>query len=68
MEILERIKRRPDISVSDEVLKDYIQIISDRLCLRLGVGDLPQTFHSICVAHITREYRAREQQISALLL
>jgi len=49
VEILERVKRRPNISVSDEVLKDYIQIISDRLCLRLGLDYLPQTFDSICV-------------------
>lgn len=49
MEILERVKKRPNITTDDDTLKDYIKIISDRLCLRLGVDELPASFQSICV-------------------
>lgn len=58
MEMLERIKNRiRDAAVSDEVLEDYISTISDRLCLRLGVGALPVLFESICVDAVVKMYR-----------
>ncbi len=58
MDMLERVKRRiPDATVDDEVLEDYINTISDRLCLRLGVGTLSNLFESICVDAAVKMYR-----------
>lgn len=58
MEVLERVKNRlQDAAISDEVLEDYIHTISDRLCLRLGVGTLPNLFESICVDAVVKMYR-----------
>ena len=49
MEILESLKKMPDITEDEDVLKEYIAVISDRLCLRLGTEKLPAPFQSICV-------------------
>ena len=58
MEMLERVKNRiPDAMLKDEVLEDYISTISDRLCLRLGVGALSNLFESICVDAVVKMYR-----------
>ena len=50
MDMLERLKTRlPDTELTDEQLSEYLQTMSDRLCLRLGVDTLPTLFQSICV-------------------
>lgn len=49
-ELLERLKiRLPDTKLSDEQLEEYLQTMSDRLCIRLGAEVLPAIFESICV-------------------
>lgn len=49
-ELLTRLKiRLPDTKMADEQLTEYLQTMSDRLCLRLGVEILPAIFGSICV-------------------
>lgn len=49
-ELLTRLKiRLSDTKMSDEQLTEYLQTMSDRLCLRLGVEILPAIFGSICV-------------------
>lgn len=49
-ELLTRLKiRLSDTKMSDEQLTEYLQTMSDRLCLRLGVEILPAIFCSICV-------------------
>lgn len=56
--MLEALKRRiPDAVVTDAVLIDYIQTVSDRLCLRLGTDNLPELFNSICVDAAVKVYR-----------
>lgn len=48
--LLERLKTRlPDTELTDDQLMEYLQTMSDRLCLRLGVEILPALFGSICV-------------------
>lgn len=48
--LLARLKiRLPDTQLSDDQLEEYLRTISDRLCLRLGVDELPAQFASICV-------------------
>lgn len=49
-DLLQRLKTRlPDTELTDGQLIEYIQTMSDRLCLRLGVKLLPALFSSICV-------------------
>ena len=49
-ELLQRLLvRLPDTQLTDEQLTEYLQTMSDRLCLRLGVKTLPAIFASICV-------------------
>lgn len=49
-DLLQRLKTRlPDTELTDGQLIEYIQTMSDRLCLRLGVEILPAIFSSICV-------------------
>ena len=49
-ELLQRLKiRLPDTQLNDDQLMEYLQTMSDRLCLRLGVETLPALFNSICV-------------------
>ena len=49
-ELLQRLKiRLPDTQLIDEQLMEYLQTMSDRLCLRLGADTLPALFNSICV-------------------
>lgn len=57
MAILERVKTRLDENVSDDVLNELIQTISDRLCLRLNENELPVLFESICVDAVVKMYR-----------
>lgn len=49
-ELLKRLKTRlPDTELTDSQMEEYLQTMSDRLCLRLGVEILPALFNSICV-------------------
>lgn len=49
-ELLDRLKTRvPDTVLTDAQLTEYLQTVSDRLCLRLGAETLPPLFNSICV-------------------
>ena len=49
-ELLQRLMiRLPDTQLTNEQLTEYLQTMSDRLCLRLGVETLPAIFASICV-------------------
>jgi len=49
-ELLARLKTRlPDTQLTDSQLTEYLQTMSDRLCLRLGADALPPLFHSICI-------------------
>lgn len=49
-ELLQRLLiRLPDTQLTNEQLTEYLQTMSDRLCLRLGVETLPALFNSICV-------------------
>ena len=49
-ELLQRLKiRLTDTQLNDDQLMEYLQTMSDRLCLRLGVETLPALFNSICV-------------------
>lgn len=49
-ELLQRLLvRLPDTQLTNEQLTEYLQTMSDRLCLRLGVETLPTLFGSICV-------------------
>ena len=49
-ELLHRLLvRLPNTQLTNEQLTEYLQTMSDRLCLRLGVETLPAIFASICV-------------------
>lgn len=49
-ELLSRLKiRLPKTKLTDDELNEYLQTVSDRLCLRLGADTLPLLFSSICV-------------------
>ena len=49
-ELLARLKvRLPETNLTDSQLTEYLQTMSDRLCLRLGAETLPPLFCSICV-------------------
>lgn len=49
-ELLERLETRlPDTELTEDQLLEYLQTMSDRLCLRLGAEILPALFSSICV-------------------
>lgn len=48
--MLTRLKvRLPETQLTDSQLREYLQTMSDRLCLRLGVETLPELFLSVCV-------------------
>lgn len=58
MELIERVRRRiHEEEVSSDILDEYIRIVSDRLCLRLGVDILPALFESICVDAVVKMHR-----------
>lgn len=49
-ELLNRLRvRLPDTQLTDPQLRELLQTISDRLCLRLGEDTLPPLFYSICI-------------------
>ena len=56
--MVERVRHRiPEEEVSRDVLNEYIRIVSDRLCLRLGEDILPALFESICVDAVVKMHR-----------
>lgn len=58
MELIERVRHRvPEEEVSGDILNEYIRIVSDRLCLRLGADILPVLFESICVDAVIKMHR-----------
>lgn len=59
MELIDRVLTRiPDNEgLSQEILTEYINTVSDRLCLRLGVDILPHMFESICVDAVVKMHR-----------
>ena len=58
MELIDRIRARiPESIEDDDFFKEYIQSISDRLCLRLGTMVVPKLFESICVDAVVKMYR-----------
>ena len=58
MELIERVRRRiPEEEASGDILDEYIRIVSDRLCMRLGVDILPALFESICVDAVIKMHR-----------
>ncbi len=58
MDLIEKIRKRiPEDTVRDGLLLEYIQTVSDRLCLRLGEDHLPSIFQSICVDAVVKMYR-----------
>ena len=55
--ILERVKKRLlNITVDDDILKEHIETIHDRLCLRIGSEELPLLFYSVCVDAVVKMY------------
>lgn len=57
-ELLQRLfVRLPDTQLTDEQLTEYLQTMSDRLCLRLGADALPTIFESVCVDAAVKMYR-----------
>lgn len=38
-------------------LNSYIFTVSDRLCIRLGTDELPQTFYTICADAVVKMHR-----------
>lgn len=56
--IVDRVKLRlTDEEISEAVLNEYIETVSDRLCIRLGTDELPSQFNSICVDAVVKMYR-----------
>lgn len=57
MELIKRVRIRiPEDTVDDELLKEYIDTVSDRLCLRIGAESLPDTFGSVCVDAVVKMF------------
>lgn len=56
MDLANRVFNRLE-NADEDVLKEYIVTIKDRLCLRLGEEDLPEQFESICVDAVVKMYR-----------
>lgn len=56
MDLVNRVFNRLE-DADEDVLKEYIVTIKDRLCLRLGEEDLPEQFESICVDAVVKMYR-----------
>lgn len=57
MGLIERVKKRIQEDVADDILAEYIDTMSDRICLRLGTDELPKLFESICVDAVVKMYR-----------
>ena len=58
MQVVERVLLRlRNEAVDTEVIEDYAKIITDRLCLRLGVDSLPTAFEGIAADATVKLYR-----------
>lgn len=58
MQVVERVLLRLRNEAADtEVIEDYAKIITDRLCLRLGVDNLPTAFEGIAADATVKLYR-----------
>lgn len=57
--ILERVEKRllDDDSYKETLIKEYINTVVDRLCIRLNVTELPQSFCSIAVDAVIKMHR-----------
>lgn len=55
--ILERVKTRLPDESNDNLLNELIDTAKDRICLRLGVNEIPDLFNSICVDVVIKLYR-----------
>lgn len=49
--------RLMDDSVSDDMLNEYVQTATDRICLRIGADEVPKLFESIAVDVIVKMHR-----------
>lgn len=56
MTLLERVKLRLE-DTEDNLLNELLTTVKDRLCIRLGVMELPTIFESICVDATVKMYR-----------
>lgn len=43
--------------VSKKVIQEYVDVVEDRLCVRLGVDTLPLRFESICADAVVKMHR-----------
>lgn len=58
VDIIDRVRSRiGETTVPDSLLHEYVNTVSDRLCLRLGQDTLPNLFDSICVDAVVKMYR-----------
>lgn len=58
MDLLGRVRVRiPKDTVNGELLEEYINTVSDRLCLRIGAESLPDIFGSVCVDAVVKMFR-----------
>lgn len=58
MNLIDRVRARiPESIEDDDLFEEYIQTVSDRLCLRLGTMVIPKLFESICVDAVVKMYR-----------
>lgn len=58
MTVLDRVKIiLADEEYSESRIRQYIDTVSVRLCLRLGVDMLPLSFHSICADAVVKMHR-----------
>lgn len=55
--ILIRLKKSCEETLDEYYIDELQTTISDRLCLRLGVDKLPESFSSICVDATVKMYR-----------
>lgn len=56
--MLDRVKRRLNGEEADEtLLNEYIDTVTDRLCIRLQTNALPTQFNSICADAVVKMYR-----------
>lgn len=57
-ELLIRIRQRlENEQLTDDIALELIQTVSDRVCLRLGVDNIPSLFNSIIVDAVVKLYR-----------
>lgn len=56
--LYERVKRMLIGEDFDEKqIKEYIETVSDRLCIRLNCEELPSSFNTICADAVVKMYR-----------